>query len=930
MPPEPPNPRAPKPNDPTSAVDPSPVQPGARAGGHPRAPGPLPEHVGSYRILRELGHGGMGVVYLATRDDVALNRLVALKLVHRGMASPGVLERFERERQVLGALNHPNIARLLDGGTSDRGEPYFVMEYVEGRPIDEYCDARRLTIGERLALFRQVCAAVHHAHQNLVVHRDIKPRNILVTAEGVPKLLDFGIAKLLNPSMAPSLEAPTQTGLRLMTPEYASPEQVKGLPITTATDVYSLGVVLFELLTGHRPYRLRTRIYHEVERIICEEEPQKPSTAITRVEAVDHGADAAPDGAAAPSKHAGGSQMITPEAVGRARRERPPRLRRALEGDIDNIVLMALRKEPQRRYASVEQFAEDIRRHLEGHTVIARADTPGYRAAKFVRRHRAAVLSAGLVTVALLAGLTTTLWQWRVAADNAAELGDANRDLQAALDAKQKLVDETLSGTEEILAEGLATIAKLPESIEAQRWFATLVRSWLERIQATTTDADSARLREALAESLHRIGTTQAGRRGQNQGDIAAALASHREGHDIRAGLVQESPGDPERRMNLAASKLLIADVLRERDPIGSRADAQREIDAALDIAESAANEMGLAGALAVTPAMSKAADRLARALVSKCDAECDAGRLDAARSFGLRAIAVFRTAFADRLEDTAPRRGLANANYHLATVEHRAGRLGEALQRNEAALSGYEPLATSQGGVSFRRNLMNSQRQRADILRSVGDEQLAGGDSQAAKTEYLKSVEMAERAVSTAEAMVTAPRRPGSDIRPAIDLALSLQTLGLGQRRASELDAALTTFRRAVATMEADLADAEAHPPPALPNIKLLTASTCQNLVEALLAPDTAVPRGHEAVDAARRAVALYGTRVKPGSDPLDDPHVLRATAYLGLALIAAGEGGEGRSTLTAVRDGYHRLAEKEPHGEFEAHLLARIEAAL
>ena len=193
-------------------------------------------------------------------------------------------KRFERERQVLAALDHPNIARLLDAGSTADGQPYFVMEFVEGQSLDQYCDERRLTVSERLKIFRQVCAAVHHAHQNLVVHRDIKPRNILVTTDGTPKLLDFGIAKLLNVSMAPAMDLHTETGVRLMTPEYASPEQVRGQSVTTAADVYSLGVVLFELLTGHRPFRLKTRLMQEVERVICEENPERPSTMITRVE----------------------------------------------------------------------------------------------------------------------------------------------------------------------------------------------------------------------------------------------------------------------------------------------------------------------------------------------------------------------------------------------------------------------------------------------------------------------------------------------------------------------------------------------------------------------------------------------------------------------------------------------------------------------
>ncbi|MCA9284013.1 MAG: serine/threonine protein kinase, partial [Phycisphaerales bacterium] len=277
--------RPPTPEDPTVEVPSSPgsqfAVPRSDTAAPPRND---PKSIGPYRVIRRLGHGGMGVVYLAQREDGPIRRPVAVKVMRAGLEATEVAQRFERERQVLAALDHPNIARLLDAGSTADGQPYFVMEFVEGQSLDQYCDERRLTVSERLKIFRQVCAAVHHAHQNLVVHRDIKPRNILVTTDGTPKLLDFGIAKLLNVSMAPAMDLHTETGVRLMTPEYASPEQVRGQSVTTAADVYSLGVVLFELLTGHRPFRLKTRLMQEVERVICEENPERPSTMITRVE----------------------------------------------------------------------------------------------------------------------------------------------------------------------------------------------------------------------------------------------------------------------------------------------------------------------------------------------------------------------------------------------------------------------------------------------------------------------------------------------------------------------------------------------------------------------------------------------------------------------------------------------------------------------
>jgi len=339
--------------------------------------------IGSYRILREIGRGGMGTVYSAVRADDAFHKLVAIKVIRRGLDSDDIVHRFRSERQILATLDHPNITRLLDGGTTDDGLLYFVMELIEGEPIDTYCDRCRLAIADRLKLFLDVCAAVRYAHQNLVVHRDIKPGNVLVTKDGVPRLLDFGIAKLLQSPSA--IGSHTRTDTRPLTPASASPEQVRGEVITTASDVYSLGVLLYLLLTGRSPYRSPMTSAAEIERAICEEEPEKPSLAIAR----DTG-------------RIGGGVPVD-------------RLRRQLQGDLDTIVLMALRKEPQRRYASVEQLAEDVSRHLADRPVNARADTYGYRAAKFLRRNKALAAAAIVVFLTLTGGIAATLWQARVA-----------------------------------------------------------------------------------------------------------------------------------------------------------------------------------------------------------------------------------------------------------------------------------------------------------------------------------------------------------------------------------------------------------------------------------------------------------------------------------------------------------------------------------
>jgi serine/threonine protein kinase len=360
----------------------------------------------AYRLIREIGQGGMGSVYLAERVDGAYTKQVAIKLVRPGMNSAEILERFRREREILASLDHPNIARLIDGGSTEEGVPYFVMEFVEGQPINRWCDDRKLNVSQRLELFRKVCDAVQYAHQHLVVHRDLKPGNILVTAGGEVKLLDFGIAKLVGPEPTGELSA-TVTMTRLMTPQYASPEQVKGDAISTLTDVYSLGVVLYELLTGHRPYHLLRAAMHEMARVIAEEEPTRPSDIVATTEEKFEGEQ--------------GKQPITPQTVSEVREGALNRLRKRLQGDLDSILLTALRKEPTRRYSSVESFSEDLRRHLENRPVSAREDSLLYRATRFVHRHPIGVATGVAMAVFLAGALLTALWQLRIAVEAAGQ-----------------------------------------------------------------------------------------------------------------------------------------------------------------------------------------------------------------------------------------------------------------------------------------------------------------------------------------------------------------------------------------------------------------------------------------------------------------------------------------------------------------------------
>ncbi len=343
--------------------------------------------IGPYRVLRRLGAGGMGTVYLAARENDFRKR-VALKRIKRRALSEEVLFRFENERQILADLEHPNIARILDAGRTQDLLPYFAMEYVEGRSIDRYCDRRRLSVRQRIELVLEVCSALQLAHQNLVVHRDLKPGNILVDSGGVPKLIDFGIAKHLEPSSVPH-DVATQLGTQPMTLKYASPEQLWGLPITTAADIYSLGVLLYQLLTGHDPYPFDQGLL-AMHRSICDLEPVTPSVAVGRTVEVQLSEDR--------------RQRRTPESVSRSRGTTPGKLKSALAGDLDGILLKALRKKPENRYRSVEQLADDLRLHLEGRPVSACEGTFGYLAGKFVRRHAIALMAAGAALL-ILAGV---------------------------------------------------------------------------------------------------------------------------------------------------------------------------------------------------------------------------------------------------------------------------------------------------------------------------------------------------------------------------------------------------------------------------------------------------------------------------------------------------------------------------------------------
>jgi eukaryotic-like serine/threonine-protein kinase len=484
--------------------------------------------VGAYRIVEWIGAGGMGEVYRAARADEQFEKQVALKLVRGGPDSASVIGHFRKERQILAQLDHPNIARLLDGGTTEDGVPYFVMELIEGQPIDEYCAARGLSIAERLGLFRKVCSAVQYAHQLLIIHRDIKPGNILVTAEGTPKLLDFGIAKILTEDGEGKAADATMTAFAALTPGYASPEQVMGNPITTATDVYSLGVVLYELLTGRRPYRINSRAPQEIARAVCEAEPERPSVAVTRMERGEAG-ETAP---------AAAKIAATDSSAGK--------LRKRLKGDLDNIVLMALRKEPMRRYASVEQFSQDIERHLEHLPVIARNATLAYRTGKFLARYRTGVAAAILVALSLVAGMAISLHEARIARAERARAERRFNDVR------------NLSNT--LLFKIDDSIKDLPGSTEARHLLISSAQQYLDSLSQEAS-GDKSLLRQ-LAEGYQKLGIIQGDSRGPSLGDAAAAVESLKKAVALREALVRANPGDRSALQELQKSYEAIADPL--------------------------------------------------------------------------------------------------------------------------------------------------------------------------------------------------------------------------------------------------------------------------------------------------------------------------------------------------------------------------------
>ena len=593
--------------------------------------------IGPYKLISEIGRGGMGTVYRAFRDDDAFQIVVALKVVSRGMDTDAVLKRFRNERQILASLYHPYIARILDGGTTATGLPYFVMEYVDGLPLTKYCDQHRLTIAERLALFRKVCEAVAYAHQNLVVHRDLKPGNILITPEGNPKLLDFGIAKIVGGSPFEEVED-TATAFRMATPAYASPEQISGGMTGVASDVYSLGVLLYELLTGHPPYRLSTRDAEAVAQVIREREPTRASSVVALQESIGND---------------GRQRVIDPIEISQRRRTTIEALRRRLRGDLDNIVAMALRKESQRRYGSVEQLSEDIRRHLDGMPVQARKDTWWYRSSKFIRRHRIGLAATSAAAIALCA--TTTMAYMK-----AHQL--SNRIAQ----------DHKLASL--FLVEVHDAIAKLPGSTPARE---VLLSQSLKYLNELAHDAsEDVAMHKALALAHERFAELQAGAVAGGLGQSSAALKTYIPAQQIREELARTHPNDRGMQLQLAESYLL-AGVITQRT---GGADKRLEYDRkALGILE------GLTAADPKNPTYRAA---LARAYTGVAYGLSYFDEWKEARTHFLKALDLRKVLLEESPTDVRARRAVALIHYRLGVSYAQANQPAEAMPYLEEALA--------------------------------------------------------------------------------------------------------------------------------------------------------------------------------------------------------------------------------------------------
>ena len=687
----------------------------------------LGRRMGAYEILAPLGEGGMGEVFRAVRADGQYRQEVAIKVVRQGLGGEFALARFRAERQILATLDHPNIARLFDGGITEGGRPYFVMELIDGESIDQYCEHRNLPTPKRLELFCDVCGAVQYAHARLIVHRDLKPANILVTADGVVKLLDFGIAKVLD------LDAPAsarQTELRALTPEYASPEQVRGGPITTATDIYSLGVILYRLLTGQGPYRAAPSEPYEFAREVCETQPDKPSIA---------------------QRHGVRS--------GRGKE---------LEGDLDCIVLMALRKEPDRRYTSAEQLAEDIRRHFEHRPVTARQSTWSYRAGRFLSRNKLATTAAVVVASTLAGGILATGREARIAS---AERNRAERHFQSVRHLANALIFDMDDA-----------IANLPGSTTARKLLVSNALLYLDAI-AKESKGDPTLQRE-LAGAFQKLSNIQGSRAFASLGDTDAALESHRKALALRQTLAAANPDDSADQIALADSYL---DELKTHATGSSLQEGLAGATKAMAILEPLAK---------ANPANVEFNDKLATAYLAIGSFQGgnglygSLGDTDSALQNFRKALAISERIYRDRPDNLRFGRGVAVAYANIGEILANQGDRVAGLENYRKSLDTLVSLPTRADDTGISRTIHVIQTR-------IGNVQQMNGDAQGARQSYILAVEIAEKLAAV----------DPQNARARIDLATSYASLGRVTAECCNSRVGLDYLQKAVEITEKEVA---------------------------------------------------------------------------------------------------------------------------
>ena len=708
--------------------------------------------IGPYQVIAKIGQGGMGIVYRAMRVDDHYFKQVAIKVVRTGLGTDHHLRRFKNERQIMASLDHPNIARLLDGGTA-KGSPYFVMEYIEGKRIDEFCDSRKLSTDARIKLFLDVCSAVQYAHQNLIVHRDLKPGNILITSDGTPKLLDFGIAKLLEPEMFLQTAELTMSQMRPMTPEFASPEQFLGQPVTTISDVYSLGVLLYRLLTGHSPYRVEGKPLHELARAISETEPVRPSLAIDRT-SEETGAD-------------GQLVKITPELVSQTRDAHLEGLRNRLAGDLDNILLKALRKEPARRYASVEQLADDLRRHLEGLPVLARKDTIRYRTTKFVKRHKVGVAATVVVALSLVGGIVTSLWQAHIARTERAKAEQRFNDIR-------RLANSLIFDMDNAIAD-------LPGATPARK---VLVSNAVQYLDVLAADAKgNSDLERELATAYRKLADVQGNQFRGNLGDTNGAMASLRKVVSLREGLAAANPQNYGDQVALVDSYRMLAQMLvvngdlkggiqygsKAQSIIFEQAKAHPSDVEVLDKLEDIYELMGdiqggngLSANLGDTP-----------------------GALENHR----KALEIAERVLKLKPADPAARRSLAIYYLKVGDDLTKLGERKQALEGYAKALDIYKAISAGVLNAVYSREMCL-------IYTRVGDTQLMEGDSGGALKSYRAAMDLAE-GLAKADPQNALARE---------DLAIGYAMLGKAAADSGRVPEGLTQLRKAIGMIEGEI----------------------------------------------------------------------------------------------------------------------------